>query len=305
MTEFIPFSEPTPDWLDVTFSPNENPSELFSDFVAAHGLIPSEHSNDIAAAYRFLDPDTNILLDGVLQVSTKHRAYRLSCSGQVLDIMRSRGIFNQYLTLLASCPYRVTRLDVALDIQQDAADVLEVLDSRYPREVSLSRQRPLSTKAILSRRLDGRRSGTWYAGHRSKSRVTARVYDKTLEVFDRTGISYSPPQTRYELTFRDGVANLNDAYAPSGIFWAHSGSLLPAPPDCPLWSPSDVPAWTSERVEVIPYQALLRRVSASSELDVLASLADRIGPEGANVLLHLIAKRLKLDVKGQRFIRAA
>lgn len=305
MSEFIPFYTPTLDWLDVTYSPDDNPSELLDAFLLSHPLVSEDGLPDSQRRYRFVDLETLTFDYGCLDVSTKFRAYRVSASGSFLAALRSRGLFNEYLTILASSPYRVTRLDAALDRQVDAATVLADLDLHYPREVSLSRLRPLRTTMITTRRDDGLRSGTWYAGHRSRARVTARVYDKTLEIIERSGVSIGHNFTRYELTFREGTANLNDAYAPSGIFWAHVGALLSLPADVPAWDVSDVPAWVSERSEVLPYEALLRRVSNSTELDALLQLADRLGAEGRNTLMHMLAKKIGVDFKGHYFDRTA
>lgn len=301
MDDFTPLLTPTADWLDVTFSPDDTPAALLGDFLIAYNFVPIPQTVDNIQSYRHVDQETLTASSGVLQVSTKHRAYRVSASGSVLAILRRLGAFNQYLTLLASFPYRVTRLDAALDVYVDAASVLASLDLKHPNFVPLGRQRPLPTKMLTARRSDGARSGTWYAGHRSRARVTARVYDKTLEVFDRTGTPLPDKITRYELTFRDGVANLNDAYNPSSIFFAHCSAVVSPPPEYPAWTPSDVPAWVSEPVEVLPYEALLRRVSNSPELDFLLELADRIGPNGRAAFLHMIAKKSQVDVQSLPF----
>jgi hypothetical protein len=307
MAEFAPFHAPTLDWLDVTYSPDDNPAELLMAFLDSQPVVSDDGMPPSHSRYRFVVFDGGLpdVEYGSLDISTKYKAYRVSASGAFLAGLRSRGLFDEYLTILASSPYRVTRLDAAIDRQVDASVVLANLDTRYPREVSLSRQRPLRTTMITSRRDDGLRTGTWYAGHRSRARVTARVYDKTAEILERSGVDIGHKFTRYELTFREGTANLNDAYAPSGIFWAHVGALLDVPADAPAWSVSDVPAWVSERSEVLPYDALLRRVSSSSELDGLLRLADRLGPEGRNTLLHMLAKKFGLDFKGQYFARSA
>lgn len=301
MSEFSPFLTPTADWLDVTYSPNDNPADQLQDFLISHNFIPLPETIPNQQSYRHVDPNTLTATNGVLQISTKHRAFRISASGGVLSTIRDVGGNNQYFTLLASSPYRITRLDAALDVFEDASAVLAALDIKYPHSVSLSRQRPLPTKMLTARRLDGARSGTWYAGHRSRARVTARVYDKTLERFDNLGIPSAEQITRYEFTFRDGVANLNDAFNPSSIFYAHCSAVVSPPVDSPAWSPSDVPAWVSEPVEVLPYEALLRRVSSSLDLKTIESIADRIGSEGRATAMHAICKLYGIDSTGIRF----
>ena len=304
MADFSPFLTPTADWLDVTYSPNNNPADMLQDFLTAHNFVPLPETVPNQIAYRHVDAATLVACHGVLQVSTKHRAFRISASGGVLSTIRDIGAWNQYFTMLASCPYRITRLDAALDVFEDASGVLAALDLKYPREVSLSRQRSLPTKMLTARRMDGARSGTWYAGHRSRARVTARIYDKTLEVFDNTGVMLPDLLTRYEFTFREGVANLNDAYNPASIFYAHCTAVVSPPVDAPVWTPSDVPAWVSEPVEVLPSEALLRRVSSSLDLRSMEILAERVGPEGKALLMHAICKAIGIDSTGIRFKRA-
>jgi len=299
MAEFTPFYSPTPDWLDVTYSPDDSPDSLLREFIEAHGLVGESGNSSSRESFRFMSLNDPLSAEyGSLHISIKYGAYRVSASGAFLASLRFRGLFAQYLTLLASCPYRVTRLDAALDVPSDAASILADLDQLHPYSISLNRQRPLRTKMITERRADGLRSGTWYAGHMSDSRVTARVYDKTLEIFNRSGVELGRPYTRYELTFRRGLTSLNDAYNPSAIFWAHIGALLPVPSDAPVWIPSEAPAWIFERVEVLPHEALLRRVSNSAELDVMIALAQKCGPEWQNHFMHMIAKKIGLDIRG-------
>lgn len=305
MSDFQPFHTPTLDFLDVTYHPDDSPADLITDFTVAHGLLLEDGHTDAVSMYRFpvISPDGSAptLEYGTLRVETKHRVLRVSASGDFLASLRARGLYDQYFTLLASAPYRVTRMDAALDRQVDAAAVLSQLDAKYPYDVSLSRQRPLRTKMITARRLDGARSGTWYAGHRSEARVTARVYDKSLQLFDVRGLVSPAAYTRYELTLKRGIASLNDAYSPSAIFWAHIDALLPLPQPCPEWTPSDVPAWLPTPIEVLPYEALLRRITKSAELDMIKHIAEMLGPEWQNTVMHMIAKKMEIDVSGQYF----
>ena len=286
------------DWLDVTYSPESNPRDEIRLFLGNLGYSCQDYSSD-REMWKHGE------FDGILISQLKSGSFaRLSASGGVLSHLREIGHFKNYLALLSDYPHRVTRLDAAHDVYKDAPRILADLESRYPREVSLNRQRLLRCHYLMSTRSDGLRSGTMYAGHRSKARVTARVYDKALEGFEKRGELHSP-RTRYELTFRDGIADLWDALEPAPIFWAHSSSLLPVPADAPEWSPSDSGGWSYKRPEVLPAVRLARQVSDSSDLSMLIDLADRLGPEGRNTLMHAIANRLGVSHKGAYFSKAS
>jgi len=303
MSEFAPLLSPAADWLDVTYHPADVPLEELKKLLIAYDFVPHPLTAEGLECYQHIDQTTLTPSKGMLQISCKQKAYRISASGGVLATLRRLGGFNQYLTVLASSPYRVTRLDAALDVNAYAPSVIAALDLKYPQQVTLARQRPLKTSVYLSRRPDGARSGTWYAGQRTQARVTARVYDKTYELLLKSGLSIPDEYVRYEFTFKKGMANLNDAYDPASIFYAHSSAVVTPPHDTPAWTQSDVPSWVSDPVNVLYHEAMLRRVQSSLDLRVMQEIADHMGPEGRPTLIHGLCKMLDIDSTGIRFKR--
>lgn len=272
-------NDPITDWLDVTFSPDDSPGQALHDFLMGENAWPIE-----AGKYRIGDRGTVFL-------QTRKRFTRVSFSGAALTVFRTTGAFLDLLSLLGAQPHRVTRLDAAYDTNEKGPEVVAHLRASYPLSVQLSRKL-VKTSVMLSANLEGLETGTWYAGHRSAAKVTARVYDKAHQMYEKYG-ELHPPWTRYEITVR--AANgptLKDAYDPTGIFWHYaSPSLLPRPPDAPKWSQGDDTGWFHAYEPPLPAEVLKRRVDASPELAVLAELADKAGPEGRNYLLSLLRRR--------------
>jgi len=114
---------------------------------------------------------------GVVTFEQRARFARASASGGALDHMRDRDSFYGYLSTLAEQPHAVTRLDACFDTESPGHVVVADLWRRYPRSCSL-RRKAIATKRIVSTDADGHETGTFYVGHRSAARVTARVYDK-------------------------------------------------------------------------------------------------------------------------------
>lgn len=301
MADFVPLLSPSADWLDVTYHPADVPLEALSEFLLAYDFVPQTVSGENLKQYRHVDQQTLEACRGVLQVSLKQKTYRISASGDVLATLRRLGAFGQYLTILASSPHRVTRLDAALDVPQHAPSVIAALDLKYPQSVSLARQRPLKTSTLLSCRPDGARSGTWYAGRLTQARVTARVYDKSYELLMKKQIFIPDEYVRYEFTFRKGMATLNDVYNPDAIFYAHCSAVVTPPTDARPWVPSDYPTWQSDPVNVLPHEAMLRRVSSSADIQAICAMSELIGAEGVNAVMHALAKAVGANVKGIRF----
>lgn len=278
------------DWLDVTFSPTDCPYPELNLLLLGAGF---EVSRDAAGVRCYLPPDG---ARGMVQVSHKARYAKVSLSGGACAALRALRLFEQVLWVLASSPHKVTRLDAALDLPTDAADVLAALQSRYPGGVVNLGRKGLPVTRMLATRGDGRESGTYYVGHRTAARFTARVYDKALEADSKRG-ELLPPTTRFEVTARkDSGATLRDAGVPSAIFWHIAApALLNRPEGVPMWVPDLEAAWSAPPRLYQPAEVLQRRVEASPELDALLELADTLGPQGRRHLLHLLARRIDPD----------
>ena len=269
------------DWLDVTAPPGEG-----------HRLITAIGPLLCSAGALKLTDDLYEMNGGKVKIGPFKQVYRVSISGACIRLLEVQGLWSTLLSHIADGPHRVTRLDAAIDFPMDGADALEALQGAYPRgEVRLS-QRPIKITEMLCTRPDGRKTGTWYAGHRSGAEITCRVYDKAQQLLDTRGETI-PSRTRAELTIRKG-GTLRDAMEPERVFWHYMApAVIKRPPGVPEWSSGWAEGWTMTRVELLPYQALKRRIETSSEIAALIELADTVGSEGRTAALRMLEARFR------------
>lgn len=277
------------DWLDATCAPHDSPYPSVNRLLLQAGF-DVESSDRTNFAYRHPSHPSSLLLIG-----PSRGTMRFSASGGACAALRECGYWEDYLSELSTSPHRVTRVDAALDLPMDGADLVDLMRQKYADGlVNLSRK-AIRTTTFLSIREDGRESGTWYAGHRQKARYTARVYDKAFEALQKRGVVL-PPTARVEVTAKggDSGATLYDAAKPAALFWSiASPALLTAPEGVPVWTPNHELGWVSPPREFDPAQLLQRRVDDLAILDALALVADDLGPSGRSYLLKLLTKRLE------------
>ena len=282
------------DHLAVTFHRERNPVGSLRSLLSDMGAVA-------------IDDRTYRLGEGTVKLYATYGVMYCSASGAALAQMRFAGGFMDWLSVISEYPHRITRLDAAYDVPVDGADVLDGLRARYPSgSVNLGRK-ALRVKLELAIRDDGRETGTYYVGHRSKARATARVYDKRQERLDRAGVS-GPHRTRYEVTVKqDYGATLRDAAEPERIFWhVASPALLDTPPGVPHWTADWSQGWCADkRPELLPIEVLERRLASSSELDLLISLADEVGPIGRVWLARRLLSKLGVESESELKISPA
>lgn len=287
-------TRPFCDWLNVTQRPDDNCLDDLGGLLLSAGAIVERYRENEYSYRLGLDGNRS----GSLKVTERSNFVSLSASGLVLAHMRVHHILDEYLSLLSSSPHKVTRLDAAVDVMRDTPDVIEGLREAYPDgKINLTRK-AIKTRTMLSTRDDGRESGTFYCGNRgTNARVIARVYDKQLEMLEKSGVEMCPT-TRYEITFgRDYGCTLRDAHDPHDLFYSHAGPLLvDVPSPTPVWSPhgSEFSYSSIPRSDRLPAEAMADLVSRSADIDTLIELADRSGSEGRVHLLRLLSGRLKL-----------
>ena len=284
-----PASEVFCDWLDVTFAPDNCPFPEVNRLLLDAGFIANASKDYGSSTYTPPKPHR-----GMLKIDHCSRWARISASGGCCEALRVSGHWMDYLSALSTSPHSVTRLDASLDRSEDGAVVIRELRAMYPDGAANLGRKALRVKTFLEVRRDGLESGTWYLGHRSRARVTARVYDKALELVTKYG-EVIPPTTRYEITAKSGSGvTLRDAALPNDLFWhVASPALLQAPEGTNVWQSSDDLGWASPPRTFDPYALLRRRVDALADLDALSILADDLGPNGRATLLHLLEKRLQ------------
>ena len=276
------------DWLDVTYAPDDVPEPELRVLLLGCGF---DLVREFGGTASYLAKPR-----GMVKVTYATRFARISISGGALTALRDAGLLDELLWILATSPHKVTRLDAALDVQTDASVVIERLGKRYPTgAVSLGRK-ALPVLTMLETRPDGEQSGTYYVGHRTAARMTARVYDKSFEALKNRGEVYPLPVTRYEVTARkDSGATLRDAAEPAAIFWhIASPALIPSKPKgIPMWQPhGDFTGWEHTPRTYTAHEVLERRISHSAELEAFIALADSLGAYGRSSLMHLLEKRI-------------
>lgn len=272
------------DALDVTFSPEDFPYPDLNALFLSTGFKPISTPAGGTPLYR--TPCGR----GTIKIDQRSRFARVSCSGAACHHLRKSEAWLDYLSILSGSPHCVTRIDAALDIAVDGADLVDSMRKMHPGSVSLGRK-AIATSVILSVREDGRESGTWYAGYGSSAKATAKVYDKALQLLQRFG-EVIPPRGRVEVTAWKGYgATLRDAALPEAIFWhIASPALLQAPEGIPMWKPDTDGGWQVERRELVPAQVLKNRIENSGELAALLELAASF-QGGIEYCRHLLNQR--------------
>lgn len=257
------------DWLDVTYSPNDSPFPDFRVFLL--GCMFGAVNTIDSGKFIFRSPD----LRGVIKISESSKFVRFSISGACIDHLISLGAWDECLSILASSPHNITRLDICLDVECDGADLVQSMrDMCTAGHVNLGRK-SISTAVILSTRGDGRETGTWYAGRGSSSRLTARVYDKAYQMLQRHNLVI-PGRGRIELTFSKypGIT-LRDASVTDPLFYhGASPALIVKPDSVPSWVPCEYDySWSRVLDPPTPSQVIKRRLEHSAEFESLVSLA--------------------------------
>lgn len=269
------------DWLDVTTAPDREDSLRATLGPLICGCFGSKLSDDL---YQ--------LGDGKIKLSLKRGVFRVSISGAAIRVLETQGVWETFLAELGDGPYRVTRLDAAVDLPFDGAEAMALLQAAYPRGFVRLSQRPIKVKEFLEVRADGLKTGTWYAGHRSNAEITCRVYDKANQLLEASGLVV-PARTRAELTCRKGCT-LRDAFEPERVFWHYMApAVFDRPEGTPEWSSGWGEGWKMERVELLPAQRLKNYIERSPELAAIIELADATGVHGRSMAMNQIQRRFK------------
>jgi hypothetical protein len=236
---------------------------------------------------------------GTFKHSQRGKVAIFGASGGLLDLLRRRGEFSNYLSVFSGFPHRVTMLHATADYAVDGPPAV-ARARRHGRRglVSLTRKRvtPSAVKAILSLDVSGRSTGTIYFGHRQNADVWAKVYDKRHERLCR-GLSDPGPMVRVEVAVQSDVgATLRDAFNPSALFFHHaSPSLVEAPPCGREWS-AHGEGFTVTKREHEPYAAQRIRAILDTSLDVgrICQIArEAFGTDAGLLVGRMMAKRFE------------
>ncbi|GHS84516.1 hypothetical protein PAGU2196_53500 [Pseudomonas sp. PAGU 2196] len=277
------------DYIDTTYSPVEAPYPEVNTFLLGAGLVVTRERSG-----RLMYRPPKGMGNGVVAIDHRAGFARFSASGGICSVFRGQGVWEEYLSLLGTSPHKVTRVDAALDLPIDAADVIPSLCARHPTGKANLSRKALAISRLVSVRDDGRESGTFYIGRHAKAaRFTARVYDKSLEALQVRG-EVLPTTTRFEVTAcKDSGATLRDAAQPEALFWHIAApALLQRPEGVPMWAKNQDLGWVSPPRTFNAAEVLQRRIESSAELDALLQVADSMGASGRAYMLHLLTRRL-------------
>lgn len=270
------------DELRVTYSPEHNPCREVADFVVGLGAEPYKGGLPPGVRSFYMDR-------GKVDIEERGRFALIAATGKAIAALDAMNGLGHLVMLLASEPHRVSRLDVACDIQTDAPRVIRAMHRRYPVEFPMGRKK-IGAWTLLKGDRHGQVSGSWYAGRRGKTRVQPRVYDKAQEMWEEWGEEI-PPTVRVEIECSRHVgATLRDFLMPESLFWHYaSPNILQAPPDVEFWKPGDS-TWETKRPPPLPAETVRRRVEGSAELKALASLGASLGPKGHELVRAWVLK---------------
>jgi len=244
-------------------------------------------------------PESYSLGDSGSALVKNRNGYSLvGVSGNGIEALRRYDMYAELLWVFAAKPHRVTRIDIAHDVQEPTQAILRSLwrRARGKTGIRLTRKRvaPKNVNRYVRDCLYGDGvTGTVYLGSR-KSEVYAKVYDKRNEILDRHGKDIGRPLTRYEMTATSKVGvSLKDASEPEPLFWHFMSNVLSPPTEgVPEWVAGAQGYHMPDRREIMPAERLKQVVSESPEIERWLSYADDVGPTGREYLLGLLRRRI-------------
>lgn len=290
------------DWLSVSASPDSSLSSEVVDFLKPLGgtEINSDRKTVIYPSICGVGLDnlacSEARANGTVVINREKHFHGVSMSGKFLAHLRATNLYTELINLIGSHNHRVTRLDVAMDVDVDFPTIRKQFNRKFPNgEIKLTRK-AVKIKEFLERReSDNKYTGTIYMGHRTKARVQGKLYDKQKELLDNQGI-VTNAKTRLEFTVRsDAKPSLVDALNPAPLFWEYGQHIFDRPSDVSKWAPSSYLSWKREP-PMVDYGSRLRKMIEYSDfLDELAELADKTTPNRKNArqfLGSLLSERL-------------
>lgn len=298
---------PFTDYLNVTL-PWDHADELRASLVPLlEALGAFEESQP--GEFRFYDVriDKGKLVpvpDGVLKLKRRGRVLLVSASGAVLRRLRDRGMFPEYLSVLATYPHRVSMLHATADyLVASPPDVIgQVKLAASSGDLALTRKKllPAQCNYLLGSDIDGRETGTAYLGQRANADVWAKVYDKRHERLSR---GYADPGSlvRVEVAIQSDVgATLRDALEPGDLFFHFAGrTMVEVPVEFSGWSPHGEGYVLGERRERTLFERMESLIENSLDIVKLGSIAIALyGEKAADVIGRKVVQRASSSPMG-------
>ena len=283
---------PFVDYLNVTV-----PSEIGLEVVTL--LMPILEqlgvvTEDEPGVFRVLDV-FNPKASPTFKFRKRGRVLVLSASGSALACLRTHRLFDEYLSVIAGFPHRVSMMHVTQDyfVPSPSAVILSFKAHAFAGRLSLTRKHllPAHCKSLLSPDISspGDETGTLYLGNRANADVWAKLYDKRQEQLDK-GFQDPGPVIRCEVAVQSDIgATLRDAHNPHDIYFHFAGkSLVERPPGFEGWRPHGDGYALGLAREVLPLDRM-DRLLASHDVARLVRIACELYKDKAvDVLARLL-----------------
>lgn len=283
------------DYLNVTV-PKDHAGLLIDDLL---GLLPAvgPYNESDDGLFAFTDPGT-VRVIGTVKVKPRGKVLVVSASGGALSLLRARGLYSDYLSILGTYPHRVSMLHATADyvVQSPPSVVMAVKQAAQSGELALSRKRldPSQCHYFLGSDSDGLETGTVYLGQRQNADVWAKVYDKRHERLSR-GFSDPGPFVRVEVAVQSGMgATLRDAFNPRSLFFHFAGrTLVQLPADHQPWQAHGEGYFLPPKQDRTAAQRIASMVEHSRDIGRLIDVAVAEYGEAA---AEVIAREIRLRI---------
>lgn len=277
------------DYLSVTFNPDDNPSELIHFFLIRAGYTEIAHTPE---KFEYRNPDNPDM--GSILFECSNRTHWLQVRGQALEYLRHVSLLDELLSIIATTPHKVTRLDLAIQFTEKFSTAVRRYKRKYPKG-HFQHGRATLAVSFNTRTFNDDLTGAVYLGDRKKRHdVSGIVYNKTFQVLDSAGLLVDPNITRYELRLTGRVGcSLKDVVSPEPVFYTHSSIFG-------LKKPSGVSDWVSgaSYVPTFPspnrkdhYPKLVDYLDMNPAFEHMLKLADKL-PDGRRLLLNLLKEKI-------------
>ncbi len=285
------YKTPFSDWLSISYATSSSPiNELFgffSDFIT----VTEVYSKPKESLYR--------IGDGTLKIIHQEEFNSFSFSGSLLAAIRNSNYYSDFLRLLASAPYNISRLDIAYDLPISGSASIQNIQRLYPDSKCCiashfrNMQFILSNADVSSREMTGT---VYFQTKKYSGHVFLKVYDKAYEMKSKQKdfgfLDVAPPTTRYELTVKRG-ASLKDFDSPASCFWRFIPRELLRAPDQYLissWFPTDRISYdNSTGFDLTDYETFRQLLEKHTALELIINRSMAVNG-GSSLLIRHIQK---------------
>jgi hypothetical protein len=291
----IIYKTPFSDWLSISYATSSSPTNEIFAFFSEFTTVIEVYSKTSESLYR--------ITGGTLKIIHKDEYNNFSFSGSVLAGIRESGHYDDFLRLLASAPYNISRLDIAYDLPIAGSVSVQNIKRLYPdSKCSIAShfrnmQFILSNADVSNREMTGT---VYFQTKKYNGTIFLKVYDKAYEMKSKiNGIGIcdvAPPTTRYELTVKRG-ASLKDFDSPASCFWRFIPTeLLKAPEQYKTssWLATERIIYdNSDSFDFTEYETFKQLLDNHTVLKILIARSIKVNG-GSSLLLQHIQKYIEV-----------